>query len=421
MAPLPSPSLRGVVPALVAASSLVAAGPLAAQGRWVASDVHLHTTARGCDRDRTPDALFALMGDDGLEVGASLVWGDGIERDRAFFSGEDHPVSTSERLLHYDLEVSAFAADRGGHLILLGLRDLDFSAEMDRSPHSGVPLVDWALGQDPRVVVGVAHGFKWPESGFPDYDSWGRPIEFPVHVARGRAHFLSTETSSQLAAIDAGTWSLWTKLLNSGFRVAIAGGSDLPCINHRLIGSEPRTLVRVDGPLSYDAWLAGLRQGRTVATSDWAERLDLRVGGAGIGDELRARNGQRLDVSIETELAVPGPLELLVNGQPAFLISLPSGASTVSTELRLAASAWVSARTARAQSSPVYVIVDGQPIRVSAEDACFLARFVDYLSGKVASGSIDMAESAPLALAAYAEAREVFLTRFREAGGRSCP
>jgi len=408
-----------ILPALVLV--VASAGRLAAQPRWVASDVHLHTTAWGCGADNTPEGLLALMAENDLQVGASLVWGSGIERDRAFFSGEDHPVSTPEHILHYDLEVSAFPADRGGHLILLGLRSLDFSSDPSRSPHSGVPVVDWALSQDPRVVVGVAHGFKWPAEGFPDYDTWGRPFEFPVHVARGRAHFLSTETPGEQAAVDPGTWSLWTKLLNSGFRVALAGGSDLPCINHRLIGREPRTRVLVDGPLSYAAWLDGLRRGRSVVTTDWTERLDLHVAGAGIGDELRVRSGQALEIAIDADLAVTGPLELLVNGRSVFLASLPTGASSLHTELRLETSAWLSARTARAQTSAVYVLVDERPIRASADDACFLMRYVDQLTGHVQAGSIDMAESTQAALLAYAEAREVFLARFREAGGRSCP
>lgn len=390
---------------------------VSAQEAWVVGDPHLHTTAWGCDRDATPESLLEKMRRHGLQVGVSLLWGAGIERDRQWFTGADAPGSSPDRILHYDLEVSRFPADRGGHLILLGLRSLELPLEAG----SGIPVVERALAQDPRVVVGVAHGWKWPADGsFPAPDSWGRPFELPVHVARGDAHFLSTEVAGAGSAVDPGTLDLWRRLLNSGFRLPLLGASDLPCIQHHLGDGVLRSRVLIRGPLSYEAWLEGIRAGRTVVALGGHEHLDLRVGGARIGDTVEATRGEELSVRLAGSLEQAGAVELIVNGRPASVIPRPPGPLSLETRLALDASAWIAARSPRAQTSAVYVLVDGAPVRASADDACFLVRYADHLLGLVDGGPLDLGEATGVATAAYREARQTFEARFREAGGRAC-
>ena len=45
---------------------------------------------------------------------------------KQFFSGADHPLSTPDRLMRYDLEISGFPSSHAGHLVLLGLKDQDY-------------------------------------------------------------------------------------------------------------------------------------------------------------------------------------------------------------------------------------------------------------------------------------------------------
>ena len=66
------------------------------------------------------------------------------------------------------------------------------------------------------------------------------------------------------------------------------------------------------------------------------------------------------------------------------------------------------------------MLVDGKPIRASAADTCYLARYADHLSGLVSDGAIDLGEDTAEALDAYAAARAEFEKRFREAGGNAC-
>jgi hypothetical protein len=71
-------------------------------------------------------------------------------------------------------------------------------------------------------------------------------------------------------------------------------------------------------------------------------------------------------------------------------------------------------------TSPVYVLVGGQPIRASADDACYLLRAVEDLEGLVTSGRLRLTASRADALAAYAEAAAELRRRFAESGGQSC-
>lgn len=390
-----------------------------APARFVASDPHLH--GRGCDLPSTSSAgLAQRMADEGIEVGAALVWGDGFEAERGLFTGADSPVSTGARILHYDLEVSAFAAGESGHLVMLGLRDIDYSGNPFRSPRSGLDLPAWARAQGERVAVGMAHGQFWSENGFPTPRECCMPWDFPVQAVRGGVTFIVTERRGDGPPIDPGTFQLWRTLLNAGYRIAVMGGSDYPCIHHEYSGF-PRTDVIVSGALTYDAWLEGVRRGRTVVTLDSAHRLNLRVNGAPLGSEVAARAGEVLLVSVESESPEPAGVELLVNGGTAATIVLPAGRQVATLRLGLPQSAWIAARTPRAATSAIYVVVEGRPIRGAPADICYLKQYTDYLSDLVRSRRVDLGEDAPSALAAYASAGAEFARRFGEAGGGVCP
>jgi hypothetical protein len=71
-------------------------------------------------------------------------------------------------------------------------------------------------------------------------------------------------------------------------------------------------------------------------------------------------------------------------------------------------------------TSPVYVLVGGQPIRVSADDACYLWRSVEDLADLVTSGSLRLTDSREEALRAYREAVTELQRRFVESGGQNC-
>ena len=71
-------------------------------------------------------------------------------------------------------------------------------------------------------------------------------------------------------------------------------------------------------------------------------------------------------------------------------------------------------------TSPVYVLVAGQPIRASASDVCYLWRSVEHLEGLVTSGRLRLTDSRDEVLRAYREAITELQRRFTESGGLSC-
>jgi len=375
---------------------------------WVSGDIHLH--GHGCgDEVSSPGELLSLVEAAGIQVGSVLVWGVGFEQDRPLFTGRDSPVSTPSHRLRYDLEVSHFDAARGGHLVALGLRSLDFTPAVFHTP-TGVPVVDWAHAQG--AVVGMAHAQFWPADGrFPQPPGGCcMPWELPVHVARGRLDFLAVEKPGPRSPLDDGAFLLWKSLLNAGFRVPIAGGSDYTCLNHEFGPRTPRTDVLMQGPPSYEGFLDALRKGRSAVAIGRGNRLDLRVNGARLGEEVHVRAGQPLELDLESRFEQPGEVEVLVNGRVDRTLGAEPGTRVGRVSLSLATSAWIAARSRWVATSPVYAIVDGREIRASPEDACYLVRYVEHLSAL-----------RPGAQPAYADARDELLRRFTESGGTACP
>jgi cysteine-rich repeat protein len=382
---------------------------------WTPSDVHVHSS--GCSRYASPLEVAEQLQGQGIQVGAALVWGEGYEDDRVFFTGRDHPLSRPGFILHYDLEVSRFAAAKTGHLVLLGLDSLEFSSDVFHVPQSGVPVVEWARRQ-PRAVVGMAHAQFWPGDGSYPAPPGGccMPWETVVHAARGRLDFLSMERAREDAM---GAFPLWKALQNAGLRVAIAGGSDWSCISDRFDELTPRTDVIVDGELTYERWLRALKGGRTAAATGVGNHLNLRVEGRRLGEEVQLAAPQEVTVRLETA-GRAADVEVLVNGEIATRVAVAEGHQAAQARVPVSKSSWIAARSPYVLTSPVYVLVGGRPVRASPDDICYLWRSVEDLEELVRIGGLRLFESKDEALQAYREAADELQRRFAESGGGLC-
>src|SRR6202040_2829895 len=112
--------------------------------------------------------------------------------------------------------------------------------------------------------------------------------ELPVDVALGKIDYLEIVAFADHQA----TAGVWYRLLNLGFRIPAAGGTDAMANYATLRG--PVGLNRVyasvaNGALRSDAWLDALRQGRTFATN--GPLLDFAVAGTSIGSPPRPPRG----------------------------------------------------------------------------------------------------------------------------------
>lgn len=393
----------------------------------VAADLHMHHV---CPAGRLSSAdLLARMDREDIQVGAALVAAQSYAERVDRFDGRDDPASRPDRILHDDLEISGFPAAGFGHLVLLGLTNIRFS---DRdpfvAPHTLRPVIEWA---PPRTVIGYAHGWAWPTEGYPRPGAHGIascciPFTFPIDLTTGRVAFLAEELADHNARgvttfdggpLTMGTSILWRTAMNSGYRVALTGGSDIICLNDT-VGS-PRTLAWIEGPVSYEATLEAVRRGRTAVASVKGHHLDLRVAGARLGDDVALATPGTVEVVAPRAPRVP--VEIMVNGAVVKTLGEDEERASIS----IAKSSWVAARTRRVQTSAITVTVAGRPIRASAEDTCFLARYVDHLRALAEQAphpatQLWLGDERERTLASYDAAKRELLVRFREAGGERC-
>ena len=121
---------------------------------WYSGDHHIHSA--GCSHYENPtegvrpEDMWPQIDGEALNLASVLTWGPSYYFQKQFFSGDDHPLSTPSRLMHYDLEVSGFPSSHAGHLVLLGLKDQDYPGTKR--------LEDWPTWTLPILQVGKGAG-----------------------------------------------------------------------------------------------------------------------------------------------------------------------------------------------------------------------------------------------------------------------
>jgi hypothetical protein len=414
---------------------------------WYSGDHHIH--AAGCSHYEAPtqgvlpkDMLRHIVGE-GLNVGDVLTWGPCYYYQKQFFEAKVNALSTPEHLLRYDVEVSGFPSSHSGHLTLLGLKDQEYpgAATIEEWPTWDLPILKWAKAQG--AVTGFAHsGFglevrtqDLPNYEVPRFDGIGAN-EYVVDVTHDAVDFIS--------AVDTpAVWELnvWYHTLNSGFRTRIAGETDFPCIYGERVGMG-RSYVQLGGALNYDAWVRGLREGRSYVSDGKSHLLDFKVNDLAVGtqgSELSLKGPARVRVTArvaallaaEPDEAVRGrrhdqtpywdlerarvgnsrqvPVEVVVNGRAVFSRNIVADGSmqNFSVEVNLERSAWVALRILpSSHTNPVFVLVGGKPVRASRRSAQWCLKAVDQCwSQKVPQIS---ARERPDAARAYEHARRVY-------------
>jgi hypothetical protein len=162
----------------------------------------------------------------------------------------------------------------------------------------------------------------------------------------------------------------WYRLLNLGYRINPAAGSDWPYSDFPGI---VRNFTKLDGPLNLDAWFEAYRQGHTYVTN--GPFLELTVNGRGMGEELRVPKGAKLEIVAETQLNPDvdtlDRLELVVLGEVDATQKGAGETASIKKTLTAEHSMWIAVRSfgskqdpnnmVVAHSAPIYVVVDGEP------------------------------------------------------------
>jgi hypothetical protein len=460
----------------------------AARG-WYSGDHHVH--AAGCSHYDSPtegvgpEAILRHIRGEDLNVGCVLSWGPCWYTQKQFFDGRVSALSGRDALMRYDVEVSGFPSSHAGHLCLLRLREDDYpgTTRLDEWPSWTLPVLRWAREQG--AVVGYSHSgwglalpdimpdgsrafatdnpwgpttkalaeIGWqgrpataiPDDAMPKFDSIGAN-EFIVAAAHGVCDFIS-------AADTPPTWELgiWYHTLNCGFTTRISGETDFPCIYDDRVGMG-RVYVGLDPAreLSFDAWVEGIRDGRSYCGDGRSHIFDFAVNQTGVGTRNAAGEVSRVDLDAPATVVVsfaaaalldeqPSarsrairelradekpywhvergriggtrrvPVEVVVNGRPAAMLELVADGHVEDfrVPLEIERSSWIAVRIMpSAHTNPVFVHVAGAPIRASRRSAAWCQRAVEVCWG-AKSPAIRPAER-EAAKAAYDEAAAVY-------------
>jgi len=389
--------------------------------QWVSGDVHVHMNYAGTYRN-TPGHLVEQAAAENLAIVEDLVVNKEQRiPDMAYFSPQLDPTSTADQLLVHGQE---FHTSYWGHLGLLNLtRNFilpGYAAYPNTAAASLYPananVADMAHEQG--ALVGYVHPFdSVPDPGKdPSLTS-----ELPADVALGKVDYIEVVGFSDHKS----TAEVWYKLLNCGFRLPTAAGTDFMGNYASLRGPVGLNRVYAEvkpGPLKIESWLAAIKAGRTFATNGPLLRFSL--GGQAIGGEVRLEKKQDVKFSAQMSSIVPvDHLQIVCNGKVAREVALNSNHSSahVDGSIPLDASGWCVLRAFSdkaeypildsypyATTSPVYVRVGGAPVRNAADAAYFVAWVDRLIAGARTNASWNTDSEKGSVLSMLDEAREKY-------------
>ena len=282
------------------------------------------------------------------------------------------------------------------------------------------------------------------QGGYVDGDKpfW---LDVPVNVALGEIDFMEVACNHffpRSVDADLKRWASWKpeagfdgwdkgfalwimdlyyKLLNCGFQLPASGGS--ACGVKPLAVGYNRVYAKLDGPFSYENFFRALKAGRSFSTN--GPILDLKVDGKGIGS--------RIDFSGKTTISIEATaesgseleaLEILVNGESR--VGTRGKGKLISRQtLDVDKSIWVAARAFEksdqtvvfGQTSPIYILKDGQPVRIAASVQYWLERIDQLIARTRSQGGFKAESHRQETLAVYEKARRIYLEILEKSSG----
>jgi len=372
--------------------------PLAIPGGWKAAwqsgDVHVHMNYGGSYRN-TPERMVAQAEAEDLDLVFNVIVNKEQRiPDIGYFSPAPDTASNDKVLLQHAQE---FHTSLWGHLGLLGLDDHLLLPGYSSYYNTGLasPYPDNSTVADLAHAQNALVGYVHPYDAAPDPES-DAPLTnaLPVDVALGKVDYYEVSGFSDYRE----TQEVWYRLLNCGFRLAAAGGTDAMAnysslrgpvgLNRVYVITEPGATGLAD---RRDRWLAGLKAGRSMATN--GPILYFNLAGQQAGGDLTLQKGEHeVEFSGFMHSIVPvDHLEVIVNGEVVKTIETGAGrqSANFSGSLNLSASSWVLLRAWNddaspgifdrfpyATTNPVFVEIDGQSLR-SKSDAEYFIRWID--------------------------------------------
>ncbi|MCA9193732.1 MAG: CehA/McbA family metallohydrolase [Planctomycetales bacterium] len=285
-------------------------------------------------------------------------------------------------------------------------------------------LPDGSRGAFPRNANSQANlprgraANKLPDYAMPPFDGIGAN-EYIVTTALGACDFISAVDTPAIWELN-----IWYHTLNCGFQSRISGETDFPCIYGERVGLG-RSYVQVPGlfeaeKLNYEQWVQGLKAGRSYVSDGLSHLLSFAVGQQELGapgergqpsvlatskgpqrvtctvaallpetqnDAARAIAARRLDekpywhlerARIGTSQKVP--VELVINGHAVAKSEIVADGKPqeLTFNVDIQESSWAAIRVLPSMhSNPIFIQVDGHPVRASRKSAVWCQEAVD--------------------------------------------
>ncbi|MDH4125322.1 MAG: CehA/McbA family metallohydrolase [Gammaproteobacteria bacterium] len=377
---------------------------------WYSGDVHVHMNYGGNYRN-TPANLVAQAEAEDLDMVFNLVVNkEQRVPDIEYFSAEADAASNRQVVVQHSQE---FHTSYWGHLGLLGLGEHLLMPDYSAYPYTAAASIypDNALvadmAREQGAIVGYVHPFDPPP---PDPATDARLTNaLPIDAALGKIDYYEV-----LGFADHRTSAeVWYRLLNCGFRISAAGGTDAMANYASLRGpvGMNRTYVRVrnwpdEADARRDKWIQRLKDGKSFATN--GPLIGLTVNGEGPGAVLEFDAPPRIDYGgfLRSIVAID-ELEIVFNGKVIRRIELDreSTSATFSGEMGIAESGWLVLRASGrgprreildqypyATTSPIYINIAGKSPRSAADAEYFLAWIARVRDAAVAHDSYNSAD-----------------------------
>jgi hypothetical protein len=238
----------------------------------------------------------------------------------------------------------------------------------------------WEEAERQGALKGYAH------FGIGRGAEYGLSIDLPGHLL----NFL------EVLQFEHGVYDVWYDTLNFGFRMTPTAGTDYPCGGAGVPGRE-RFYTKLEGPLTYDAWLEGVRKGKTFVTN--GPILEFQINGKGMGDEVLLKKPGSVVVEgsarFDSRHDIVDRLELIIDGEMVKSFPRIGEASEIRFQLpyEIIQTSWVALRatggktdepvgpyapffgpSSLAHTAPIYVTIQGTPPLQAQPTAKGLAR-----------------------------------------------
>jgi len=387
---------------------------------WISGDVHVHMNYAGTYRN-TPAHLADQAAAENLSIIENLVVNKEQRfPDIAYFSPELDPVSNEYFILQHAQE---FHTSYWGHLGLLNLtRNLimpGYAAYPNTAAVSLFPsnanVAD--LAHEQGALVGYVH----PLESVPNPEKDAITYELPADVALGKVDYIEVVGFADHKS----TAEVWYKLLNCGFRLPTAAGTDFMGNYASLRGPAGLNRVYAEvpaGPIKLQSWLESIKAGRTFATNGPLLRFELGLKSPGGEVQLDKKQDVRFRAVLGSIVPV-NHLQIVCNGKVARELELSADHKRAYDEgsLPIESSGWCILRAFSdkaeypildlypyATTSPVYVNVAGAPLR-NVRDAAYFRAWMEQLITVARSSTAWNAETEKQSvLAIFEKARQKY-------------